>query len=77
MLDDNTLLQSAGLYSASELQIVKIDHVNKKTSIERKATLDSEYFGEGCSALGDSIYMMTYREGKAFKFDKKTLKLEK
>ncbi len=31
MLDDTTLLQSAGLYSASELQLIKLDHTQKNT----------------------------------------------
>lgn len=73
MLDDNTILQSAGLYSASELQIVDINHKTKETKVFQRTTLDSKYFGEGCTALGDSIYMLTYRERKALKFNKKTL----
>eukprot|EP00347_Sterkiella_histriomuscorum_P001447 403372005 len=76
MISDTQLIQSAGLYSGSEIQIMNIDHNKKTTEVARKATLNQQFFGEGCTAFNGFIYQMTYREGKVFKFNLETLKEE-
>ncbi|CDW79628.1 glutamine cyclotransferase [Stylonychia lemnae] len=72
-LSDDLMIQSAGLYSGSEIHLISIDHDKHQSKIVQKATLPSKFFGEGCTAFKNVIYQMTYREKKVFLYDQKTL----
>jgi glutamine cyclotransferase len=48
-----------------------------KTTLNKEHNLPNSYFGEGCTQFNGLIYQMTYREGKVFVFDAKTLKIVK
>lgn len=66
----DTLYESTGRNGSSSLRIV-----NYKTGeILRKADLDKQYFGEGLTVLNDTIYMLTWKAGTGFMYDRKTLK---
>ncbi len=70
---DGFLYESTGQYGASDIR--KVQPETGKVLISRK--LDSKYFGEGLTILNGKIYQITYREGKGFVYDLKTLSLEK
>ncbi|MDP9801550.1 glutaminyl-peptide cyclotransferase [Arcanobacterium wilhelmae] len=61
------LLVSSGLTGSSSL--------SRRTltgEILQKIDLPAQYFGEGTTRVGDSIWLLTYKAGKAFKYDAKT-----
>jgi glutamine cyclotransferase len=66
----NTLYESSGEYGISSL--MKINLINGKPL--QKITLENKYFGEGITILNGKIYQLTYKEGKCFVYDLKTLK---
>jgi glutamine cyclotransferase len=41
----------------------------------QKHDLSREFFGEGIALLGDKIYQLTWKEGKAFVYDRETFRL--
>jgi len=69
--DGDFLYESAGNYGNSELRKVNLN----TGKVVQAAKLDKQYFGEGIATVGDKILMLTYREGKAFVYDKNTFKL--
>lgn len=73
-LNETELLESAGGYYGSKIQLLDVDHTHKKSSTKKDADLPEGYFGEGCTLFNGLVYQMTYREGKVFVFDPKTLK---
>lgn len=69
--DGDYFFESTGLEKESYL--LKVD---LKTGKKLQSTkLADQYFGEGIATVGDKILMLTYREGKAFVYDKNTFKL--
>ncbi len=69
--DGGYFYESTGLERQSYL--LKVDLQTGKRL--QSAKLDSMYFGEGIATVGDKILMLTYREQKAFVYDKNTFKL--
>ena len=69
--DGDCFFESTGLEKESYL--LKVDLKTGKRL--QAAKLDDQYFGEGIATVGDKILMLTYREGKAFIYDKNTFKL--
>jgi glutamine cyclotransferase len=65
-IDDGQLFESTGQNGKSSLRQVNLN----SGAIVRKIDLDSEFFGEGISLIGSSIYMLTYHAGRCFVFDK-------
>lgn len=43
-------------------------------NVEVKQAIDPKYFGEGIAAVGDVLYELTWKNGKAFTYDLATLK---
>lgn len=41
----------------------------------QKHDLSREFFGEGIALLGDKLYQLTWKEGKAFVYDRETFRL--
>ena len=68
--EDGVFYEGTGLNGRSELRIVNpaTGEAVKSVSLERK------YFGEGITILGDKIYQLTWTAGKAFVYDKATLR---
>ena len=62
--------EGTGLNGRSELRVV-----NPATGeAVRSVSLERKYFGEGITLLGDRIYQLTWTAGKAFVYDKATLR---
>jgi glutamine cyclotransferase len=69
---DGYLYESAGDYGHSALLKETLDG-----KVVQKQTLDSKYFGEGITVVGDKIIQLTYKEKVGFEYDKNTFKLLK
>ena len=67
---DGVFYESVGDYGHSRL--LKVD-VNTGKSLQQ-ATVDSLFFAEGMTIIGDKILQLTYKEGVAFVYDKATFK---
>jgi glutamine cyclotransferase len=65
--DDLGFVESAGLYGTSRLFAYsrQADNVDVLDSHD----LDSKYFGEGITMLGNKVYQLTYKEGDALVYD--------
>ncbi len=63
------LFEGTGMYGESRL--LKVDLKSGKAT-QKLATLPDNQFGEGITILGDTIYMLTWREGLLHLFNKKT-----
>ena len=67
---DGVLYESIGLYGTSDIR--KTDLKTGKVLASTK--MEARYFGEGMTILNGKIYQLTYKEGKGFVYDAKTLK---
>lgn len=67
---DGMFWEGTGGNGSSVLQIV-----NPYTGeVTKSIALDDKYFGEGITLFGDEVFQLTWRRGKAFVYDRKTLK---
>jgi len=64
------LYEGTGEYGSSKL--LKTDL--KSGRIEKQILLDSMFFGEGITILNDTIYQLTWKQGKVFVYNEKDLK---
>lgn len=69
---DGFLYESTGLYGKSSLR--KTNPATGK--ILAKTDLPREFFGEGLTIIGDSIYQLTWKSGKGFIYGKESLRLK-
>ena len=65
------LYEGSGLYGGSSLRKVNLTDGR----VLEMRTLDSQYFGEGITVLGSSIYQLTWKSRTAFVYDLETLDL--
>ncbi len=65
---DGTLYEGTGMYGESKLLRVDL----KSGSTQTLATLPQNEFGEGITILGDTIYMLTWREGIMRMYNKRS-----
>ncbi len=70
---DGVLYESTGQYGTSDVR--KTDLKTGKVLLSTK--MERQFFGEGLTILNGKIYQLTYREGKGFVYDLKTLKQER
>ena len=70
---DGFFFESTGQHGESSIRKVEID----SGRVLQKQDLSKNYFGEGAAILGDRIYQITWRDGKAFVYDLNDLKLLK
>lgn len=68
---DGVLYESLGDYKHSSIR--KVDLNTGRVLQETK--LDTQYFGEGLSVVGNKVIQLTWKEKVGFVYDKKTLKL--
>ncbi len=68
---NDLMLESTGRYGFSTIR--KVNPVTGKVVEFKK--LDNKIFGEGCTILNDTIYMLTWREHDVLVFDPKDFKL--
>lgn len=73
LLYDGKFYESTGQYGLSSLREVDITTGNAI----RDVVLDSQYFAEGLALVGDKLIQITWREGKAFVYDRATFNREK
>jgi glutamine cyclotransferase len=62
------LYEGTGLYGQSSLRLVDL----MSGRVEKLRPLNSMYFGEGITILGDRIYQLTWKKGVAIAYDLKT-----
>lgn len=64
-IHDGFLYESTGQNGRSSLRKVDL----KTGEVLQKTDLDQQYFGEGMTKFGDSIFMLTWRKGIGFIYD--------
>lgn len=67
---DGMLYESIGQYGKSDVRTVDLT----SGKVLKATRMDNKYFGEGMTLLNGKLYQLTYREGKGFIYDAKTLK---
>lgn len=67
---DGLFWESTGGYGSSELKCYNPLTGEAKSVV----ALSKSYFGEGMTLLGQRVYQLTWRKGKAFVYDKATLR---
>jgi glutamine cyclotransferase len=67
---DGFLYESSGEYGVSDVR--KVELATGKPVVIQK--MGPKYFGEGLTILNGKIYQLTYKEGKGFVYNGKTLK---
>jgi glutaminyl-peptide cyclotransferase len=67
-LDGPVLYEGTGM--AGQSQISELDPVNG--AVRRAVAVPNYYFGEGITVVGDRIWELTYRDGVAVEWDKRT-----
>jgi len=65
---DGMLYEGTGQYGASSLRQVELE----TGRVLKQFALDRQYFGEGITIVGDSLYQLTWKARRAFVFDPKT-----
>lgn len=66
--ENGKFYESAGLYGESSLRYVDV----ATGKVERLETVDGHFFAEGLTFVGDTLYQLTWREGKGFMYNKNT-----
>jgi len=69
---DGFLYESVGQYGESDVRKVELT----TGKVLQSTKMDARYFGEGLTLLNDKFYQLTYREGKGFIYNARTLKQE-
>lgn len=69
--DGKELIETTGLYGKSGMYRRTLDG-----KVLDSIRLDRQYFGEGSIAIGEDIFYLTWREKKAFVFNRKPFKLK-
>uniref|UniRef100_UPI00082A34C9 glutaminyl-peptide cyclotransferase n=2 Tax=unclassified Sphingomonas TaxID=196159 RepID=UPI00082A34C9 len=67
---DGALFESTGQPGESVVREVDLE----TGKVRREVRLDPQYFGEGSTGWGDTIVSLTWKHGKAFRWDRKTLR---
>ncbi len=68
--ENGKFYESAGLYGQSSMRYTDV----KTGKVLRKIDVDSLYFAEGLTLVGDTLYQLTWREKTGFMYDKNTFK---
>lgn len=68
LLEEDRFFESTGLYGKSTLREV----VPETGEVLREVSVPPEYFAEGLTLVGDRLIQITWREGKAFVYDRNT-----
>lgn len=72
-IEEDLLYESTGLYGQSSLRIFDLS----KGKMVRMLSLSKEIFAEGIAILPNQIIQITWREQKAFIYERKNLSLQK
>ena len=71
--DGNTLLESCGLHEKSIVRRVDVG----TGAVLQEYKLDNEYYAEGLTQLGGSIFVLTWLKGTGLVFDSKLAQIER
>lgn len=71
VFENGYLYESTGLYGKSSIRKVELE----TGRILQMQKLPANYFGEGIAIVGDKIIQLTWREKKAFVYDKHTFEI--
>ena len=71
--DDGFLYESTGQYGESSLRRIE----PKTGKVVAQLNLPRQFFAEGLTLVGDSLYQLTWRENFCFVYDKKTLQYQR
>ncbi|CAD8046106.1 unnamed protein product [Paramecium primaurelia] len=69
-LNEDTILESVGLYKKSGIHYIKLNDVN---TFQHNQNLDDQFFGEGCDIINNKVYQLTWLERKIFVYEKEDL----
>jgi glutaminyl-peptide cyclotransferase len=69
LVHDGTLYESTGLEGKSSVRQVRLE----TGEVLRRTDTPARYFGEGIAAVGDRLYQLTWKDGKGFVYDARTL----
>jgi glutaminyl-peptide cyclotransferase len=67
---DGKLYESTGLWGESSLRRVELE----SGRVEQRVDLHETYFGEGVARVGRSLWQLTWRSGRAFRYDLDSLR---
>ena len=67
--EDGVVYESTGLYGESTVRVVDLATGEPTTVVP----LDASLFGEGLAAVGDELIQLTWREGTALVYDRRSL----
>ena len=70
---DGLLFESAGRYGRSSLSVRNL----KSGRVLRRRALPSDMFGEGLALVGNELVQLTWKEKRAYVYDKSTLQLKR
>lgn len=68
---DGLFWEGTGGYGSSQLKTYALTDTSTP---QHTTSLSRTYFGEGITLLGEKVYQLTWRRGKAFVYDRKTLR---
>lgn len=68
VIDDGVLFEGTGRWGEANVREVALE----TGTILRSVPLDSQYYGEGITVLGDRIFQLTWQEGTGFVYDRNT-----
>lgn len=71
VIDNGSMFEGTGRWGESSLREVDLD----TGTILRSAPLETQFFGEGITVLGDRIFQLTWQEGTGFVYDRNTFEL--
>ena len=57
--------------------VLKIYEPTSGSASQKEVSLPRTYFGEGITLLGEEVFQLTWRKGKAFVYDRQTLRKER
>ena len=67
---DGKFWEGTGGYGSSQLKV----YAPYEMVAEKEVSLERKYFGEGITLFGDEIYQLTWLNGKAMVYDRKTFR---
>lgn len=73
VVHNGILYEGTGQYGRSSLREVDLE----TGRVMKQFPLDRQFFGEGITLFGDSIYQLTWKSRRAFVFDRDTLEYRK
>lgn len=73
VIDGGTLYEGTGQYGHSSLREVDLE----TGRVKKQFNLDRQFFGEGITLMGDSLYQLTWQSRQAFVFDRGTFQYKK